>query len=79
MSYQANKPFGRRKTDKSLPPAEHQKLQNIRHEVEEDKSGLLRRYMRLAEKVLGPEQDPRSTDESSAEKRPNSTAGRRAA
>jgi hypothetical protein len=69
MSYQANKPYGRRRTDKSLSPAEHRKLQAIRHEVDEDTSGLIRRYMRLASKVLGPDEEEASAQQSSADKR----------
>ena len=69
MSYQANKPYGRRRTDKSLAPAEHRKLQAIRHEVDEDSSGLIRRYLRLASKVLEPEKDDASAKPSTPDRR----------
>jgi hypothetical protein len=78
MSYQANKPYGRRRTDKSLSPDEHRKLQSIRHEVDEDSSGLIRRYMRLASKVLGSEGEPLSAQKSSARKSGNPVNGRAA-
>jgi hypothetical protein len=78
MSYQANKPYGRRRTDKSLSPAEHRKLQAIRHEVDEDTTGLIRRYMRLASKVLGPEDQGASAQKLSADKRGNPLKGRAA-
>ena len=78
MSYQANKPYGRRRTDKSLSPAEHRKLQAIRHEVDEDTTGLIRRYMRLASKVLGPEDQGASAQKLSAGERGNPLKGRAA-
>jgi hypothetical protein len=52
MSYQGPKPFGRRRTDKPLSAEERHQLQTIRREVEEDDSGLIRRYLRLAARVL---------------------------
>ncbi|HET9741150.1 MAG TPA: hypothetical protein VFQ00_00240 [Terriglobales bacterium] len=52
MSYQASKPFGRRRTDRPLEPEESEYLQSIRRDVEQDESGLLRRYMRLSGKAL---------------------------
>ena len=52
MSYQGQKPFGRRRTDKPLSDEEHQRLQTIRRDVDEDASGQIRRYLRLASKAL---------------------------
>jgi hypothetical protein len=52
MSYQGPKPFGRRRTDKPLPDEERRQLQTIRRDVDEDASGLIRRYLRLASRVL---------------------------
>ena len=52
MSYQADKPFGRRKTDKSASTEESRHWQSIRRDVDEDPSGLIRRYLRLSKKVL---------------------------
>ena len=52
MSYQGQKPFGRRRTDKPLPDEERLQLQTIRRDVDEDTSGLIRRYLRLASRVL---------------------------
>jgi hypothetical protein len=52
MSYQADKPFGRRRTDKSLPADERRRLELIRRDVDEDPTGLIRRYLRLSEKAL---------------------------
>ncbi|HJX01168.1 MAG TPA: hypothetical protein VJ453_13440 [Terriglobales bacterium] len=53
MSYRADKPFGRRRTDKTLSTDEGRYWQQIRRDVDEDPTGLIRRYLRLAEKVLG--------------------------
>lgn len=52
MSYQGQKPFGRRRTDKPLSDEERRQLQTIRRDVDEDTSGLIRRYLRLASRVL---------------------------
>ena len=52
MSYQAYKPFGRRKTDKSVSTEESRHWQSIRRDVDEDPTGLIRRYLRLSKKVL---------------------------
>ena len=54
MSYHADKPFGRRKTDQPMSAEERRRLQTIRRDVEQDSSGLIRRYLRLSEKVLEP-------------------------
>jgi len=56
MSYHADKPFGRRKTDKPLSPNRRRELQMIRRDVDEDSTGTIRRYLRLAAKVLAPEE-----------------------
>jgi hypothetical protein len=52
MSYQGQKPFGRRRTDKPLSEEERRQLQIIRRDVDEDSSGQIRRYLRLASRVL---------------------------
>lgn len=52
MSYQGPKPFGRRRTDRPLPEQERRQLQIIRRDVDEDSSGMIRRYLRLAARVL---------------------------
>ncbi len=52
MSYQGQKPFGRRRTDQPLSDEERLQLQTIRRDVDEDTSGLIRRYLRLASRVL---------------------------
>ncbi len=57
MYYRADKPFGRRRTDQTLSPEERRRLQLIRQDVEDDESGLIRRYLRLSEKVLGTEKN----------------------
>lgn len=63
MSYRANKPFGRRKTDLSASARESSHWQQIRRDVEEDSSGLIRRYLRLSEKIVGAENDVKVSDE----------------
>ncbi|PYY21631.1 MAG: hypothetical protein DMG62_17605 [Acidobacteria bacterium] len=55
MSYRANRPYGRRKTDNAASGKESNHWQKIRRDVQEDSSGLIRRYLRLSEKVLGTE------------------------
>lgn len=52
MSYHADKPYGRRKTDKVLPDEKRRHLQSIRRDVDEDPTGMIRRYLRLASKAL---------------------------
>ena len=52
MSYQSAKPFGRRKTDRSVSAEESRYWLSIRRDVDEDSTGLIRRYMRLSKKVL---------------------------
>ena len=52
MSYQSNRPYGRRRTDKPLAEDERLYLETIRREADEDSSGTIRRYLRLASKVL---------------------------
>lgn len=52
MKYQSNRPHGRRRTDQPVTAEERRRLQSIRQDVEEDDTGLLRRYLRLAKKVL---------------------------
>ena len=47
MSYQTNRPYGRRRTDGPLAADERKRLEDIRHDVDEDSSGLIRRYLRL--------------------------------
>lgn len=69
MSYQADKPFGRRRTDKPMSPDERRHLQTIRRDVEQDASGLIRRYLRLAEKVL----DRGTPEERASERSRNSS------
>jgi hypothetical protein len=67
MSYQADKPFGRRRTDKNLSPDETSHLQRIRRDVDEDTTGLIRRYLRLAKKVLEMENGSDSDGENIAD------------
>lgn len=55
MSYQGPKPFGRRRTDRPLPEPERRQLQTIRRDVDEDSSGMIRRYLRLAARALDEE------------------------
>lgn len=57
MSYRANKPFGRRKTDLSASARENSHWQQIRRDVDEDSTGLIRRYLRLSEKIVGAEDE----------------------
>ena len=57
MYYRADKPFGRRRTDQTLSPEERRRLQLIRQDVEDDESGLIRRYLRLSEKALNTEKN----------------------
>lgn len=52
MSYRADKPYGRRKTDRPLPDEKRRHLQSIRRDVDEDPTGTIRRYLRLASKAL---------------------------
>jgi len=63
MSYRANKPFGRRKTDLSTSARESSHWQQIRRDVEEDSSGLIRRYLRLSDKIVGSENEVKVRDE----------------
>ena len=65
MSYRANKPFGRRKTDLSTSARESSHWQQIRRDVEEDTSGLIRRYLRLSEKIVGAEDEVKTVEEAS--------------
>jgi hypothetical protein len=58
MSYRADKPYGRRGTDKPLSADERRRLQSIRRDVEDDPSGLIRRYLRLAAKALDAVESP---------------------
>jgi len=46
------KPFGRRRTDRDLSADEHEHLEQIRRDVDQDSTGLIRRYLRLSEKLL---------------------------
>ena len=62
MSYRANKPFGRRKTDLSTTARESSHWQKIRRDVDEDSSGLIRRYLRLSEKVVGAEDEVKTLE-----------------
>ena len=64
MSYQAAKPFGRRKTDKSVSPEESRHWLRIRRDVDEDSTGLIRRYLRLSKKVLEMGNDESAAGES---------------
>ena len=66
MSYQADKPFGRRKTDTSVSPEESRHWQRIRRDVDEDSTGLIRRYLRLSKKVLEIGNDESAAGESLA-------------
>jgi hypothetical protein len=52
MSYRADKPYGRRKTDRPLSEEKRRHLQSIRRDVDEDPTGTIRRYLRLASKAL---------------------------
>jgi hypothetical protein len=52
MSYRADKPFGRRKTDNALSVEESRHWQRIRRDVDEDSSGIIRRYLRLSKGIL---------------------------
>lgn len=52
MSYRADKPYGRRKTDRPLSDEKRRHLQSIRRDVDEDPTGTIRRYLRLASKAL---------------------------
>ena len=63
MSYRANKPFGRRKTDLSTSARESSHWQQIRRDVDEDPSGLIRRYLRLSEKIVGAENEVKPLEE----------------
>lgn len=63
MSYRANKPFGRRKTDLSTSARESSHWQQIRRDIDEDSSGLIRRYLRLSEKVVGAEDEVKPLEE----------------
>ncbi|MBV9436067.1 MAG: hypothetical protein JOZ44_08440 [Acidobacteria bacterium] len=65
MSYQGPKPFGRRRTDKSMTDPERRQLQMIRRDVDEDESGTIRRYMRLAARILGRDEGPENARPSS--------------
>ena len=62
MSYQSQKPFGRRKTDKPLSEEERRQFQTIRRDVDEDPTGQIRRYMRLASKALDPQSNESTVD-----------------
>jgi hypothetical protein len=66
MSYRADKPYGRRKTDRPLSDDRRRHLQSIRRDVDEDPTGTIRRYLRLASKVLdnGQIADEDSSDQS---------------
>src|SRR5690349_21015298 len=70
MSYRANKPFGRRKTDLSASARECSHWQQIRRDVEEDSSGLIRRYLRLSEKIVGAESEVKVLDDHAETDRP---------
>ncbi|HWC17053.1 MAG TPA: hypothetical protein VG498_08555 [Terriglobales bacterium] len=59
MRYQAYRPYGRRRTDNPLSADERKRLEEIRHDVDEDSSGLIRRYLRLASKVLDESNQPK--------------------
>jgi hypothetical protein len=61
MSYRADKPFGRRRTDTPSPDEDLRKFQQIRRDVDEDATGLIRRYLRLSEKLLGMKDQPGET------------------
>lgn len=76
MSYLADKPYGKRKTDKPLPDEKRRHLQSIRRDVDEDPSGMIRRYLRLASKVLD---DERLTREDGNEPMPRLNAQSRGA
>lgn len=55
MSYLADKPFGRRRTDGVVSADEHLHLERIRRDVDQDSTGLIRRYLRLSQKILDSE------------------------
>ena len=57
MSYQGPKPFGRRRTDKPLSEDDRLRLQMIRRDVDDDPTGMIRRYLRLASKAFEDEQN----------------------
>lgn len=59
MSYRAYKPYGRRRTDGPLSADERRRLELIRRDIDEDQTGMIRRYMRLASKVLGEGDHPK--------------------
>ncbi|HVH86618.1 MAG TPA: hypothetical protein VM912_07825 [Terriglobales bacterium] len=59
MSYQSIRPYGRRRTDKPLAEDERLYWETIRREADEDSSGTIRRYLRLASKVLDSDQSKR--------------------
>jgi hypothetical protein len=67
MSYRADKPFGRRKTDLSSSARENSHWRQIRRDVEEDSSGLIRRYLRLSEKIVGTEHEVKVSQEEPGE------------
>jgi hypothetical protein len=79
MSYQADKPFGRRRTDTKLSADEQQHLERIRRDVDQDSTGLIRRYLRLSEKLLGLEDDKTHRRKRSAALDAKASATRRAA
>lgn len=79
MSYQADKPFGRRRTDAKLSAEERQHLERIRRDVDQDSTGLIRRYLRLSRKVLDLEGDETHRRERSAALDAETSATRRAA
>ena len=79
MSYQADKPFGRRKTDKSVSAEESRHWQRIRRDVDEDSTGLIRRYLRLSKKVLEIGNDESAAGESLASAGPRKVSNPRAA
>jgi hypothetical protein len=62
MSYQPNRPYGRRRTDRPLAEDERLRLESIRHDVDEDSSGLIRRYLRLASKALDEGDQPKKEE-----------------
>jgi hypothetical protein len=66
MSYHADKPYGRRKTDRPLTDEKRRHLQSIRRDVDEDPTGMIRRYLRLASKALD-NGEPAEQAESSSE------------
>jgi hypothetical protein len=66
MSYLADKPFGRRRTDRILSADEHVHLERIRRDVDQDSTGLIRRYLRLSQRLLESEGDEDHRKERSA-------------